>query len=43
MVPLWYYFALETNDSADQVLGDDNLRGIARELVKIVKASVTMD
>jgi type I restriction enzyme R subunit len=28
-----FYDALETNDSAVQVLGDETLRGIARELV----------
>ena len=31
---LAFYDALETNDSAVQVLGDDTLRGIARELVE---------
>jgi type I restriction enzyme R subunit len=40
---LAFYDALETNDSAVQVLGDDQLRVIARELVKTVKANVTID
>ncbi len=38
-----FYDALEVNDSAVQVLGDDNLRLIAQELVKAVKANVTID
>ena len=38
-----FYDALETNDSAVKVLGDDNLRLIARELVRIVRANVTID
>ncbi len=40
---LAFYDALETNDSAVQVLGDDQLRVIARELVKTVKANVSID
>jgi type I restriction enzyme R subunit len=40
---LAFYDALETNDSAVKVLGDDNLRMIARELVKTVRANVTID
>jgi type I restriction enzyme R subunit len=40
---LAFYDALETNDSAVQVLGDDQLRTIARELVKTVRANVTID
>jgi type I restriction enzyme R subunit len=40
---LAFYDALETNDSAVQVLGDDKLRLIARELVKTVRANVTID
>ncbi len=35
--------ALETNDSAVKVLGNDTLRGIARELVASVRANVTID
>ena len=35
--------ALETNDSAVQVLGDDTLRAIARELVETVRKNVTID
>ena len=38
-----FYDALETNDSAVAVLGDDTLRGIARELVKTVRNNVTID
>jgi type I restriction enzyme R subunit len=38
-----FYDALETNDSAVKVLGDENLRMIARELVKTVRANVTID
>lgn len=40
---LAFYDALETNDSAVQVLGDEQLRTIARELVKTVRANVTID
>lgn len=40
---LAFYDALETNDSAVKVLGDDNLRLIARELVETVKKNVTID
>ena len=40
---LAFYDALETNDSAVQVLGDDTLRDIARELVDIVQRNVTID
>jgi type I restriction enzyme, R subunit len=38
-----FYDALEVNDSAVKVLGDENLRIIARELVKTVRANVTID
>jgi type I restriction enzyme, R subunit len=38
-----FYDALETNDSAVKVLGDDTLRAIARELVATVRANVTID
>ena len=38
-----FYDALETNDSAVQVLGDETLRGIARELVETVRRNVTID
>jgi type I restriction enzyme R subunit len=38
-----FYDALETNDSAVQVLGDQTLRGIARELVETVRKNVTID
>ena len=38
-----FYDALETNDSAVQVLGDETLRNIARELVKTVRDNVTID
>ena len=40
---LAFYDALETNASAVQVLGDETLRTIARELVKIVRKNVTID
>ena len=40
---LAFYDALETNDSAVQVLGDDALCRIARELVATVRANVTID
>jgi len=40
---LAFYDALETNDSAVKVLGDETLRTIARELVKAVRANVTID
>ena len=38
-----FYDALEANDSAVKVLGDETLRMIARELVKTVRANVTID
>ncbi len=38
-----FYDALETNDSAVKVLGDETLRSIARELVATVRANVTID
>lgn len=40
---LAFYDALETNDSAVKVLGDETLRAIARELVETVKKNVTID
>ena len=40
---LAFYDALETNDSAVQVLGDETLCIIARELVRTVRANVTID
>jgi type I restriction enzyme, R subunit len=40
---LAFYDALETNDSAVKVLGDDTLRAIARELVETVRKNVTID
>ena len=40
---LAFYDALETNDSAVQVLGNDALSDIARELVDKVRGSVTVD
>ena len=40
---LAFYDALETNDSAVQVLGDETLCMIARELVRTVRANVTID
>ena len=38
-----FYDALEANDSAVKVLGEPTLKTIARELVKTVKSSVTID
>jgi len=38
-----FYDALETNDSAVKVLGDETLRIIARELVETVRSNVTID
>ena len=40
---LAFYDALETNDSAVQVLGDETLRAIAQELVRTVRSNVTID
>lgn len=40
---LAFYDALEVNDSAVQVLGDEQLREIARELVDKVKKNATID
>ncbi len=38
-----FYDALESNDSAVKVLGDETLRTIARELVETVHKNVTID
>jgi type I restriction enzyme R subunit len=38
-----FYDALETNDSAVKVLGDETLRDIARELVETVRKNVKID
>jgi type I restriction enzyme R subunit len=38
-----FYNALETNDSAVQVLGDDTLREIAKEIADKVKKNATID
>ena len=40
---LAFYDALEVNDSAVKVLGDETLRAIARELVEAVRRNVTID
>ncbi len=40
---LAFYDALEVNDSAVQVLGDEQLRAIARELVERVKSNASID
>ena len=40
---LAFYDALETNDSAVKVLGDETLRTIARELVETMKKNFTID
>ncbi len=38
-----FYDALEVNDSAVKVLGDDTLKSIARELVETVRNNTTID
>jgi type I restriction enzyme R subunit len=38
-----FYEALEVNDSAVKVLGDETLRTIARELVETLRRNVTID
>lgn len=38
-----FYDALEVNDSAVKVLGDETLKTIARELVDAVRRNVTID
>ena len=40
---LAFYDALSVNDSAVQLLGDETLRGIARELVGTVRNNLTID
>ncbi|MGH8678613.1 MAG: type I restriction endonuclease subunit R [Burkholderiales bacterium] len=40
---LAFYDALETNDSAVKVLGDETLRKIAREVAEAVRKNVTID
>jgi Domain of unknown function (DUF3387)/HsdM N-terminal domain len=40
---LAFYDALEVNDSAVKVLGDETLRTIARELVETIRKNVTID
>jgi len=40
---LAFYDALETNDSAVRVLGDETLRTIARELTETVRKNTTID
>ena len=40
---LAFYDALEMNDSAVQMLGDDTLQTIARQLVETVRNNVTID
>jgi len=40
---LAFYDALEVNDSAVKVLGDETLREIARDLVTVVRNNVTID
>ena len=40
---LAFYDALETNDSAVKIMGDDVLKAIARELVETVRNNVTID
>ena len=38
-----FYDALETNDSAVKVLGDEQLRTIARELLKTIRKNTNID
>ncbi len=38
-----FYDALEVNDSAVKVLGDENLRFIARELLRTIRENVSID
>jgi type I restriction enzyme R subunit len=40
---LAFYDALEVNDSAVKVLGDETLKTIARELVESVRRNVSID
>jgi type I restriction enzyme R subunit len=40
---LAFYDALETNDSAVKILGDETLCAIAKDLVKTVRGNVTID
>ena len=40
---LAFYDALEVNDSAVKLLGDETLRAIARDLVETVRRTVTID
>ena len=40
---LAFYDALETNDSAVKILGDDTLKAIAQELVETIRNNVTVD
>lgn len=40
---LAFYDALEVNDSAVKILGDENLRKIALELTEMIRNSVTID
>ncbi|MBE9014591.1 type I restriction endonuclease subunit R [Chroococcidiopsidales cyanobacterium LEGE 13417] len=40
---LAFYDALEVNDSAVQLLGDETLQAIARELVQTIRRNVTLD
>ncbi|MDQ7827013.1 MAG: type I restriction endonuclease subunit R [Candidatus Eremiobacteraeota bacterium] len=40
---LAFYDALEVNDSAVKILGDETLRAIARDLVEAMRGSVTID
>jgi type I site-specific restriction-modification system R (restriction) subunit len=38
-----FYDALEVNDSAVKILGDETLRAIAQELARAVRNNVTID
>ncbi len=38
-----FYDALEVNDSAVQILGDETLKAIARDLVQAIRNNLTID
>ena len=38
-----FYDALEVNDSAVQILGDETLKAIARDVVQAIKSNLTID
>ena len=40
---LAFYDAVETNDSAVKILGDETLKKIAQELVETIRNNITVD